>query len=106
MMTSLAVPRRTSTFARFVPRVMRTVNGSSYLSGPFRGPAAEATSIVWGLASLVSMGASAYHGAKRHGGSIGWGIWWGFMGGLFPVLTPAIGAAQGFAKCKFKCSGR
>lgn len=103
MMTSIAAPRRTRAFARVVPRVVRTMNGSSYLSGPFRGAASEVTSILWGIASLVSMGASAYHGAKRHGGSIGWGVWWGVVGGVFPVLTPAVAAAQGFGKCKFKC---
>lgn len=80
---------------------MMTAN--RHLTGAFAGPGSEVTSVIWGIASLVSMGASAYHGAKRHGGSIGWGIWWGLVGGMFPVLTPAVGAAQGFAKCKFKC---
>lgn len=103
MMTSIAAPRRTRAFARLVPRVMRTVNGSAHLSGPFAGTASEVTSVLWGAASLVSMAASAYHGSKRNGGSIAWGVWWGIMGGMFPVLTPAIGAAQGFARCKFKC---
>ena len=104
MMTSLAVARRTRPFVRVVPRIMRGAGGAAFLSGPFRGPASEATSFVWGIASLASMAASAYHGSKRHGGSIGWGVWWGVVGGIFPVLTPAIGAAQGFAKCKYKCS--
>lgn len=60
--------------------------------------------IVWGVLSAASIAASAYHGAKRHGGSIGWGLAWGALGGLFPVVTPAIGAAQGFAKCEFGCA--
>lgn len=81
---------------------MMTVN--RHLTGPFDPSAGtQVVNVLWGVASLVSMGASAYHGAKRHGGSIGWGVWWGVMGGLFPVLTPAVGAAQGFATCKFKC---
>ncbi len=60
---------------------------------------------IWGLLSVASIAASAYHGAKRNGGSIGWGVGWGLLGGLFPVLTPAIGAAQGFAVCKNHCGG-
>jgi len=80
---------------------MMTAN--RHLTGPFAGPPSET---LWGIASLVSMGASAYHGSKRHGGSVVWGIWWGLVGGVFPVLTPAIGAAQGFAKCKYDCSRR
>lgn len=64
-----------------------------------------ATAFVWGLLSAASVAASAYHGSKRHGGSIGWGIAWGALGGLFPVLTPAIGAAQGYGKCKYDCGG-
>lgn len=56
--------------------------------------------------SLASAGVSAYHGSKRHGGSIGWGIGWGILGGLFPILTPAIAAAQGIGKCKYDCRGR
>jgi hypothetical protein len=70
-----------------------------------KGPVSEAGMVMWGLLSAASIAASAYHGAKRHGGSIGWGVAWGAVGGLFPVLTPAIGAAQGFGKCKYKCSG-
>jgi len=55
-------------------------------------------SVVWGLIAIAAAGACAYHGAKRHGGSWGWGAWWGFMGGLFPVVTPAVAVAQGFGK--------
>jgi hypothetical protein len=31
---------------------------------------------IWGLLSLASAGACAYHGVKRNNGSIGWGAWW------------------------------
>ncbi len=72
---------------------------------PLKGPVAETGKIVWGLLAAGSIAASAYHGSKRHGGSIGWGVGWGALGALFPILTPAIGAAQGFGKCKYKCSG-
>lgn len=53
--------------------------------------------VVWGVASTVSMAASAYHGVKRNN-SVGYGIWWGLMGTLFPIITPTIAIAQGFAK--------
>lgn len=48
----------------------------------------------------VSSTASAYHGYKRNGGSIGWALGWAFMGALFPLLTPTIGVAQGWGKRK------
>jgi len=51
-----------------------------------------------GALALVSAGACAYHGTKRHHGSWGWGAWWGFMGAAFPVVTPVVAVAQGFAK--------
>lgn len=53
--------------------------------------------------SIASIAASAYHGSKRHGGSVGWGVGWGILGGLFPLLTPAIGVAQGFGVCHYDC---
>ena len=56
-------------------------------------------STFWGVASLVSGAASAFHGYRRNQ-SIGWGAWWFVMGTIFPVITPAIGAAQGFGKRK------
>lgn len=59
---------------------------------------------LWGLLSLASIGVSAYHGAKRHGGSFGWAIGWGILGGIFPVITPAVAVAQGVGRCKFDCS--
>ena len=55
--------------------------------------------IFWGIASTVSMAASAYHGYKRND-SIGWALWWGAMGALFPIITPTIALAQGFGKPK------
>ena len=60
----------------------------------------------WTILSIASSAASAYHGSKRHGGSIGWGIAWGAVGAIFPVLTPAIGAAQGFGVCRYDCRER
>ena len=54
---------------------------------------------VWAIASVLSVGASAYHGYRRND-SVGWAIWWGLMGGIFPVVTPAIALAQGFGQPK------
>lgn len=54
---------------------------------------------LWGWLSILSSGASAYHGYKRNG-SIGWAIGWAALGAIFPVITPAIAAAQGFGKKK------
>ena len=56
------------------------------------------TAVVWGVASTVSMIASAYHGVKRNDGSAGYGVLWGTAGALFPIITPAIALAQGYAK--------
>ena len=61
-----------------------------------------AMGVIYGTLSLVSSGASAYHGFKRNRDSVGWGIWWGLMGGLFPIITPAIGFAQGWSKPRKK----
>ena len=58
------------------------------------------TTFVWGLIDAASIGVSAYHGYKRHGGSIPWALGWGFLGGLFPIVTPAIAFAQGIGKRK------
>lgn len=56
------------------------------------------TAVFWTGVSVASGFASAYHGAKRHGGSAGWGLVWGALGVLFPVVTPAVAIAQGYAK--------
>jgi hypothetical protein len=52
----------------------------------------------WQIASLISGGMGAYHGYKRHNGSISWALGWSFLGGVFPVFVPAIALAQGFGK--------
>jgi hypothetical protein len=56
-------------------------------------------SLVWGVASTVSMAASAFHGYRRNR-SIGWAIWWGILGGVFPIFTPVVALAQGFGTRK------
>lgn len=58
----------------------------------------QGAALFFGALSLVSSGLAAYHGYKRHRGSIGWAIGWGALGALFPVLTPAVAFAEGFAK--------
>lgn len=56
-------------------------------------------STIYGIAALVSMAGSAFHGYRRNN-SVGWAIWWGIWGGVFPVVVPAIAFAQGFGKRK------
>jgi hypothetical protein len=68
----------------------------SQLKGVDDGPSLMAT--VYSLLSIASGAVSAYHGYKRHHGSIGWAIGWGLLGGIFPVITPAIAFAQGIGK--------
>lgn len=54
--------------------------------------------LIFNVLDMASIGVSAYHGYKRHNGSIGWGIGWGLLGGIFPIVTPAISFAQGFGR--------
>jgi hypothetical protein len=58
----------------------------------------ETATVAWEVAGAISGAMGAYHGYKRHNGSIGWAIGWSFLGGLLPVFTPAIALAQGFGK--------
>lgn len=74
------------------------------------GPYAVATGAdlplpTWGRIALGIVGglASAFHGARRNGGSIFWGLTWFGFGAVFPVVTPVIAAAQGFGKCRNNC---
>jgi hypothetical protein len=53
---------------------------------------------VVGALSAASIGACAYHGYKRHRGSVPWAIGWAIMGGLFPVVSVAVAFAEGFGK--------
>lgn len=41
---------------------------------------------------------NAYHGYKRHGGSIGAAAGWGVLGFLLPILTTAVALAQGYGE--------
>lgn len=52
---------------------------------------------LWGIASVASSGACAYHGYKRNN-SVGWAVGWAVLGGLFPIVAPAIAVAQGFGQ--------
>ena len=54
--------------------------------------------MAWRVAALASGAACAYHGFKRHRGSVGWAIGWGVLGSLFFPITPAIAVAEGFGK--------
>ena len=52
----------------------------------------------WTVASVASGLVSAYHGVKRHDGSVGWGVLWGIFGSFFIGIGPVIAFAQGYAK--------
>lgn len=52
------------------------------------------------LLSLTGATTGAYHGYKRHNGSIGAAIGWFFLGAFFPVITIPVSLAQGFGKRK------
>ncbi len=54
--------------------------------------------VVYGVLAAVSVGLSAYHGYKRHNGSIGWAAGWSFMAMILPVVTPAVAFAQGYGR--------
>lgn len=54
---------------------------------------------VYGIATVVSSAASAFHGYRRNK-SIGWALVWGMFGMIFPIITPAIAFAQGFGERK------
>jgi hypothetical protein len=56
-----------------------------------------------GLVRKVSALAAAYHGVKRHNGSIMWGLLWAaaaFVTPLHGTLVPALAVAQGFGQAK------
>jgi hypothetical protein len=55
------------------------------------------------ILQFSSAAASAFHGARRNGGSIFWGVWWFIFGAVFPTVTPIVGLAQGFGQCKYNC---
>ena len=67
---------------------------------------AQQVSLASGLSgasiAYATLGAAigAYHGVKRHGGSVGWGLLWALAGGAFPAITAGIAVAQGFSKEK------
>jgi hypothetical protein len=56
-----------------------------------------------GLVRKASVIAAAYHGVKRHNGSVLWGLLWGlaaYIAPLYGTVVPAIGIAQGFGQAK------
>jgi len=63
-------------------------------------PMDNSRSLIVSLIVAASVGASAFHGYRRHHGSIGWAVGWGVLGMFFPILTPAVALAQGFSRPK------
>jgi hypothetical protein len=58
----------------------------------------DTTGLVLSTLALASVSASAYHGFKRNGDSLGYGALWGGAAAVFPVITPAVAVAQGFGE--------
>ncbi len=53
---------------------------------------------IYKLGSLAGGVVGAYHGYKRHRGSIGWAIGWSLLGGLFWPIALPVAYAQGVGK--------
>jgi hypothetical protein len=54
--------------------------------------------VMLGMASLAGSATGAYHGYKRHHGSVGWAVGWALLGGIFPIITIPLSLAEGFGK--------
>jgi len=61
--------------------------------------------LLW-VVDAVSIGLSAFHGYRRHNGSVGAAVGWGVLGAVFPIITPAVAFAQGFGKPMVKSNKR
>lgn len=64
---------------------------------------AEAPAFDKSLIRKAAVLASAYHGVKRHNGSVLWGLLWAaaaYVTPVYGVLVPAIGVAQGYGRAK------
>lgn len=58
-----------------------------------------------GMIRKTAVLASAYHGVRRHNGSVMWGLLWALAAYVTPLnglLVPAFGVAQGFGQAKPK----
>jgi hypothetical protein len=58
----------------------------------------QSVAAAWVGVAAVSGAASAYHGYRRHRGSIGAAVGWGLLGFVFPIITPVVALAQGYAE--------
>lgn len=86
---------RTDAAQRLIARGVNSATVDAALN-----PASTWTSSkTWGVLSVLSGAACAFHGYRRNQ-SIGWAIGWGLFGTIFPVIGPVIGAAQGFGRAK------
>lgn len=52
------------------------------------------------LVGDAAIGLAAYHGYKRHRGSVGWALGWALLAGLAPVIVTGVALAQGLGKPK------
>lgn len=61
-------------------------------------PMMSTMATVYKVASFAGGVIGAYHGYKRHRGSIGWAIGWSLLGGLFWPIALPVAYAQGIGK--------
>jgi hypothetical protein len=93
-----------SSLSGFIPEGAIRNYGEQAIEQPFGADAAP-KQLDLGLLRKASVLAAAYHGVKRHNGSVIWGLLWGvaaYVTPLYGVLVPLIGAAQGFGQAKVK----
>lgn len=64
------------------------------------GPADSPLLVAYRVASLAGAVSGAYHGYKRHGGSVGWAFGWFVFGGLLPMFSIPLSLAEGYGKPK------
>jgi hypothetical protein len=62
--------------------------------------------VVGSILYIGGVGLSAYHGYKRHNGSVAWGFAWGGLAAVFPVIVPAFALGQGIGLPPRRFKGR
>lgn len=93
-------PGQTS-FGTYMPEGAARSYGQAVLSADPEPP----KQFDMGLVRKASALAAAYHGVKRHNGSVLWGLLWGlaaYVSPFYGLLVPAIGVAQGFGQAKVR----
>jgi hypothetical protein len=95
--------RRSHGLSGYIPEGAAVRYGQQMLGADAPAAPATPTPFDTGLIRKASALAAAYHGVKRHNGSVMWGLLWAaaaYVTPLYGALVPAIGVAQGFGKPK------